>query len=161
FENVPMGSEADFIASKCGVNRADQDAFALESHRRALAAQQSGAFADEIVPVALTDKKKNQMIVNRDEGPRAETSIDALAKLRPSFSPDGTVTPGNSSQISDGAAAVVVANESIAKQVHGPINAKIIATATSGVPPKELFIAPVKAIELVLAKAKMKIADID
>ncbi len=161
FEDLPMGSEADFIAAKCGVNRADQDAFALESHRRAVAAAESGDFGDETVAVNVPDKKRGQIVVSRDEGPRTDSSAAGLAKLRPSFADDGTVTAGNSSQISDGAAALVVASEAIAKQHEGPIKARIVATATSGVAPKELFIAPVSAIEKVLAKARLKLVDID
>jgi acetyl-CoA C-acetyltransferase len=161
FEDLPMGSEADFIAAKCGVNRADQDAFALESHRRAAAAAESGDFGDETVAVNVPDKKRGQIVVSRDEGPRANTSLEVLAKLRASFAADGTVTAGNSSQISDGAAAVVVASEAVARQHNSPIKARIIATATSGVAPKELFIAPVSAIEKVLAKANLKVSDID
>jgi acetyl-CoA C-acetyltransferase len=161
FEDLPMGSEADYIAESRGVNRADQDALALESHRRALAAAESGAFEEEIVAVNVPDRKRGEMAVNRDEGPRADSSLESLGKLRPSFSPEGTVTAGNSSQISDGAAAVVVVSDSIAAQSKNPLKARIVATATGGVPPKELFIAPVSAIEKVLAKAKLTLADID
>src|SRR4029453_13021720 len=100
------------------------------------------------------------VLVSRDEGPRAESSLEALAKLRPSFAADGTVTPGNSSRISERGAAVVVAGEALARQTSSPIRARIIATATSGTRPKELFIAPVAAIEKVLAKAKLTLADI-
>ena len=109
----------------------------------------------------VPDKKRGQIVVSRDEGPRADTTLEALAKLRPSFAADGTVTAGNASQISDGAAAVVVASEAVARQHNSPIKARIVATATSGVAPKEIFIAPVSAIEKVLAKAKLKLADID
>ncbi|HEY2882084.1 MAG TPA: acetyl-CoA C-acyltransferase, partial [Pirellulales bacterium] len=150
FENVPMGSEADYIAANRGISRDDQDAFALESHRRALHAWETGNFAAEIAPVTLTDRKQNSMVVDHDEGPRSDTTLAALAKLRPSFATDGTVTPGNSSQISDGAAAVIVASELAARRFNNPLKARIIASATSGVPPKDLFIAPVSAIEKVL-----------
>ena len=158
FEDLPMGSEADFIAAKCNIKRTDQDAFALESHRRAVAAAESGDFGDETVAVNVPDKKRGQIVVSRDEGPRADTTLEALAKLRPTFAADGTVTAGNASQISDGAAALVVASEAVARQHNSPIKARIVATATSGVAPKELFIAPVSAIEKVLAKAKLKVA---
>ena len=153
FENCPMGSEADYIAASRKVDRADQDAFAMESHRRAIHAAENELFTSEIVPVTLSERKQNQIVIDRDEGPRADTTFAALSKLLPSFSPDGTVTPGNASQISDGAAAVVVTNESVAREVAGTITARIVASATSGVPPKDLFIAPVSAIEKVLAKA--------
>lgn len=160
FEDMPMGAEADYIAQSRGVNRADQDAFALESHRRALAAQASGAFAEEMVSVPVPGKR-GETTIDRDEGPRMDTSLEALAKLRPSFSPTGTVTPGNSSQLSDGAAVLVITTEAIARASSSPLKARIVATATSGVPPKELFIAPVSAIEKVLSKAQLKLADID
>jgi acetyl-CoA C-acetyltransferase len=161
FENCPMGSEADYIAASRKVDRADQDAFALESHRRALDAAEKGRFRSEIVPVTLTDRKQNQSVIDHDEGPRADTTLAALAKLRPSFAAEGTVTPGNSSQISDGAAAVVVVSESAVRDFPGTFKARIVASATSGVPPKDLFIAPVSAIEKVLAKARLTMADID
>jgi acetyl-CoA C-acetyltransferase len=161
FENCPMGHEADYIAASRAVNRGDQDAFALESHHRAALATEQRLFKDEIVPVTLTDRKQNEIVIDLDEGPRGETTLAALAKLRPSFAPDGTVTPGNASQISDGAAAVVVTNESVAREITVTITARIVASATSGVAPKDLFIAPVSAIEKVLAKAKLALADID
>ena len=112
-------------------------------------------------PCTLTDRKQNQIVIDHDEGPRADTTLAALAKLRPSFAADGTVTPGNSSQISDGAAAVVVVSESAVRDFPSTFKARIVASATSGVPPKDLFIAPVSAIEKVLAKARLTMADID
>jgi acetyl-CoA C-acetyltransferase len=164
FENVPMGSEAEFIAGKYGISRDDQDAFALESHRRAVAAWERGDFASEIVPVHVKSADGGEVVINRDEGPRGDTSLAALAKLRTPFAENGTVTPGNSSQISDGAAAVVVGSEEFVARMDrrdSQIRARIVATATSGVTPKELFIAPVSAIEKVLAKAKLTLGDID
>jgi acetyl-CoA C-acetyltransferase len=158
FEDVAMGAEADYIAESRGVSRADQDAFALESHRRAVA--RTSKALDELVPVTVTDGKAEKTI-DRDEGPRADTSLEVLARLRPSFSKTGTVTAGNSSQISDGAAAVVVASEDVARSSRAPVKARIVASATSGVAPKEIFIAPVSAVEKVLAKARMTMADID
>lgn len=160
FEDTAMGAEAEYIAATRNVNRHDQDLFALESHRRACAAIEQGVFDDEIVPVVVPSKK-GQLHISRDEGPRADSTLEALAKLRPAFDEDGTVTAGNASQISDGAAAVVVGDERMARQSKSPILARILATATSGVPPKEIFIAPVTAIERVLDKAKLKMADID
>jgi acetyl-CoA C-acetyltransferase len=159
-ENVPMGSAADYIAQTRQVDRAQQDAFAVESHRRAVAADAAGKFDAEIVPVEVPGPK-GATKVTRDEGPRADTSAEALARLRTSFDPQGTVTAGNASQISDGAAAVVVASEAVAKQHASPIRARIVASATSGVAPKEIFIAPVHAIQKVLDKAGLTLADID
>jgi acetyl-CoA C-acetyltransferase len=158
-ENLSMGDEANYIATSRDVNRADQDAFAAESHRRAIAAAQAGAFRDEIVPVAVPGAK-GETTITEDEGPWPGIT-EKLAALRPAFDPAGTVTAGNASQISDGAAALVVVSDELARKASSPIKARIVASATSGVPPKELFIAPVSAIEAVLAKARMSLADID
>jgi acetyl-CoA C-acetyltransferase len=157
---MAMGAEADYIAASRGVSRQDQDAFAVESHRRAAAAIEAERFEPEIVPVTIAGKK-GDVVIRRDEGPRPDSTVEKLAALKPSFSPQGTVTAGNASQLSDGAAALVVVSERLAEQSNSPIKARIIASATSGVPPKEIFIAPVTAIEKVLAKARMKLADID
>jgi acetyl-CoA C-acetyltransferase len=159
-ENLPMGDEANYIATSRDVNRADQDAFAAESHRRAIAAAQAGAFCDEIVSVSVPGAKGDTAITE-DEGPRPGTTSEKLASLCPAFDLAGTVTAGNASQISDGAAAVVVVSDELARNASTQIKARIVASATSGVPPKELFIAPVSAIEAVLAKAHMTLADID
>ena len=159
-ENVAMGTQADYIAERYGITRDDQDAFALESHRRAIAAAEF--WPAEIVPVAVSVKgRQAATLVARDEGPRADSSLASLGKLAPAFSPNGTVTAGNASQISDGAAAVVVASEDVARRSPARHKARILAAATSGVPPKEIFIAPVSAVELVLKKARMTLADID
>lgn len=158
FEDMAMGAEADYIAQSRGVSRADQDAFSVESHRRAVAA--SAVNREEIVPVTISGGKAD-VVVSQDEGPRPDSTIEGLAKLRPSFGKEGTVTAGNASQISDGAAAVVVVSEKIARESRSPIKARIVASATSGVAPKEIFIAPVTAVQKVLAKARMTLADID
>jgi len=160
FEDIAMGAEADYIAARRGVSRHDQDLFAVESHRRAAATSASGGFDEELVSVVVPGRKGDTR-VERDEGPRPETTVDILARLKPAFGADGTVTAGNGSQLSDGAAALVVANEEIAHRSRSPLVARIVASATSGVPPKEIFIAPVTAIEKVLAKAEMTLADID
>ncbi|MDH3719514.1 MAG: thiolase family protein, partial [Planctomycetota bacterium] len=139
---------------------ADQDAYAVESHRRAVAAAERGDFDDEIVPVPV-ETRKTEQLVDSDEGPRRDTSIEALANIRTSFNPNGTVTAGNASQLSDGAAAVVVSDEATARAVASPIKARIVAAATGGVEPKEIFVAPVVAVEKVLKKAGMTVADID
>ncbi len=131
-----MGDEADYIATAHSVSRADQDAFALESHRRALAATAAGDFAAEIVPLTVR-AGKTEVRVERDEGPRVDTHAEALARLKPAFSGTGTVTAGNSSQISDAAAAVVVASEAVARRSESPLKARIVASAISGVRPKE------------------------
>jgi acetyl-CoA C-acetyltransferase len=159
-ENVGMGSLADYIADKHNVSRADQDAFSAESHRRAATATEAGKFAAEIAAVRVPGRKVD-VVADRDEGPRPDTTAESLARLPPAFAKDGCVTAGNASQISDGAAAVIVTSESVARDIHSPIKARIVASATSGVAPKDLFIAPVSAMEKVLDKAKMTVADID
>jgi acetyl-CoA C-acetyltransferase len=160
FENCGMGEAAEYIAAKCGVSRADQDRYAARSHQRAAAALHSGAFAEEVVPVAVGSGPKAKT-VTRDEGIRPETTAAILAKLRPSFKADGSVTAGNSSQLSDGAAAVIVGTDAAASRFGVRPLARILAYATSGVAPKDLFIAPVSAVRMVLDKAKLRLGDID
>jgi acetyl-CoA C-acetyltransferase len=160
FENWAMGEAAEHIAAKCGVTRPDQDRFAAESHRRAAAAWEAGAFAAEVVPVTVGSGAKART-VSKDEGIRPDTTADGLAKLRPAFRPDGTVTAGNASQLSDGAAAVVVASGAFVKPSGAKPLARIVAYSTSGVAPKDIFIAPVPAVKAVLEKAKLTLADID
>lgn len=159
-ENCSMGAEADYIASSRGVSREDQDRYSVESHARAAAAIDKGLFDSEIVPVSVPGRK-GPTIVNRDEGPRPDTVLEKLSSLRPSFDAAGTVTAGNSSQLSDGAAAVLVVSERYARESLSPLKARIVASATSGVEAKEIFIAPVTAVQKVLHKAKLKISDID
>jgi len=158
FDDRIMGSQADYIATEQSIAREDQDAFAAESHRRALEAAER--MDEEIVPVTVSGRK-GETVVRRDEGPRSDSTVDLLAGLRPAFSSEGTVTAGNASQISDGAAAVVVASERVAREYDSPLRARIVASATSGVAPKDIFIAPVSAIRRVLEKARMSLADID
>jgi acetyl-CoA C-acetyltransferase len=160
FENWAMGEAAEHIAARCGVSRAEQDKFAAASHRKAAAAWESGAFAAEVVPVTVGDGPKAKT-VSRDEGIRPESTPETLAKLRPSFREGGTVTAGNASQLSDGAAAVVVASAKAVEQRGLRPLARIVASATSGVAPKEIFIAPVSAVRMVLEKANLTPADVD
>ncbi|MFM8272431.1 MAG: acetyl-CoA C-acetyltransferase [Gemmata sp.] len=162
FENRAMGDSADHIATKCGVTRADQDRFSAESHRRAAAAWAAGAFADEVVPVALPQSGKRPVPpVERDEGVRADTTAEGLAKLKPAFKADGTVTAGNASQLSDGAAAVVVASGRFVEQTGAQPLARIVSYSTSGVHPKDIFIAPVIAVKAACEKARLSVSDID
>jgi acetyl-CoA C-acetyltransferase len=159
-ENVAMGCLADSTASEHAVSREDQDAFAVESHRRAIEARERGEFKREIVPVRARSGK-TEVVVEHDEGPRPDTSLASLAKLRPSFGATGTATAGNASQISDGAAAVVVVDEALATEHRGTLRARIVAAAASGELPKNLFIAPVVAIQRVLAKAGLTVGEVD
>lgn len=165
FENWGMGDAAEHIAAKCGVSRGDQDRFSAQSHQRAAAAWAGGHFAAEVVPVnvsALTGAKKGpERIAAKDEGIRPDTTAEGLAKLRPSFKPDGTVTAGNASQLSDGAAAVVVASSRAVDGIGMKPLARIVAYSTSGVHPKDIFIAPVPAVRQVLEKAQLSLGDID
>ncbi|MFO0851986.1 MAG: acetyl-CoA C-acetyltransferase [Gemmataceae bacterium] len=162
FENWGMGDAAEHIATKCGVTRADQDRFSVQSHKRAAAAWERGDFAAEVVPVELASGgRKPPVVVAKDEGIRADSSPEGLARLRTSFKPDGTVTAGNASQLSDGAAAVVVASADAAGRLGAKPLARVVAYATSGVAPKDIFIAPVPAVRMVLEKAKLRLGDID
>jgi acetyl-CoA C-acetyltransferase len=160
FEDWHMGEAAEHIAVKCGINRADQDRFAVQSHRRAAAAWAEGAFAREIVPVEIGTGAKARTI-EKDEGFRADASDVAMLKLKPAFRPDGTVTAGNASMISDGAAAVAVLSARGLEKCGAKPMARIVAYATSGIAPKDIFLAPVGAVRMVLEKAKLKIGDID
>ncbi len=143
YNDFHMGNTAELVAAKYGVTRAQQDAYAAESHRRAVAAQKSGAFDAEIVPVEIKQKKGDPIVVKADEGPRPDTTAEALAKLRPAFQPDGgTVTAGNASTINDGAAALVVCDEQWAKaQGLAPL-ARITGYATGGLAPEWVMMAP-------------------
>lgn len=160
FENWPMGNAAEHIASKCGVTRSDQDRFSAQSHKRAAAAWEEGAFAAEVVPVTVGSGAKAKT-VGRDEGIRPDTTAEGLAKLKPAFRPDGTVTAGNASQLSDGAAAVVVASAKGLERLGKKPMAKVLCYATSGVAPKDIFIAPVPAVKAAVVKAGLKLTDID
>ena len=160
FENWPMGNAAEHTASTCGVTRAEQDAFSVESHRRAAEATKNGWFKGEMI--ALTPEQcMAKTGLDVDEGFRADSSMDGLAKLRPAFTKDGSVTAGNASQISDGAAAVLVMSEAKAKELGLKVLAKIVGYGTAGVAPKDLFIAPKVGIEQLLAKTSKKVSDID
>ena len=152
FSNTHMGNLAEYTAKKAGISRREQDEFALESHRKAVKAMESCFFKAEIVPV---DK------VEKDEGPRADTSLEKLAALKPSFEQDGTVTPGNAPSVNDGASALVVASLAFAK-AHGlkPM-AKITGYATGGGEPKDLFFAPIVAVQNLMKRTGAKINDYD
>jgi acetyl-CoA C-acetyltransferase len=161
FENWGMGMAAEFIADEYEVTREAMDQFALRSHERAVTAQEKGWFNDEIVPVQVAGRKGTVTEVTQDEGPRKDTTLEALSKLKPAFKADGKVSPGNSSQMSDGAAAVVVSSRAYA-QKHGvkPM-ARIVGYAQAAVEPKYLFAAPAYAIPKLLKKIGWTLADVD
>lgn len=174
-ENYPaslltMGLTAERVARHYGVSREDQDAFALASHRKALAAQAAGRFGDELIQVKvenITPDAKNGKPVKRestfaaDEGPRADTSAEALAQLKPVFHAQGTVTAGNSSQTSDGAAAAVLVDVALARELGLQPLARLVAYAVTGCLPEEMGIGPITAIPKALKKAGLELKDID
>ncbi len=156
-DNV-MGSYAEYTATKAKISRAEQDEFALNSHKKAVAAIERGRFKAEIVPVEVPGRK-GTTVVDTDEGPRADTSLEVLSKLKPVFQKDGTVTAGNAPGLNDGASALVVTSEAFAA-AHGlTIVARISGYAAAGGPPKDIFFAPIGAVKALLAKTKADIAD--
>ncbi|AWM36313.1 Acetyl-CoA acetyltransferase [Gemmata obscuriglobus] len=162
FENWAMGEAAEHTATTCAVSRADQDRFAAQSHQRAAAAWAAGAFADEVVTVAPPSAgRKPADPIAKDEGIRPDTTPEGLGKLKPAFRPYGTVTAGNASQLSDGAAAVVVASARFVEQTGAKPLARIVSYTMSGVHPKDIFTAPVTAVRAACEKAKLAVSDID
>src|SRR5580692_8497549 len=163
-----MGLTAERLRQRYNVSREDADAFALRSHQNALRAQAEGKFADEIVPVHVeatilnghSKPEHTESTFDRDEGPRADTTLEALAKLKPVFQANGTVTAGNSSQTSDGAAAALVMSDSKARELGLKPKARFVSYATAGVAPEIMGIGPVKAIPKALAMAGLTLADI-
>jgi acetyl-CoA C-acetyltransferase len=160
FEKWAMGCACDYITAKHGVTREDQDRFAAQSHQRAAAATAAGHFKAEIVALS-PEQCMAKVGVDADEGIRADTTGEGLAKLKPAFGKDGTATAGNASQISDGAAAVLVMSEEGLKKTGATPLAKIIDANTAGTAPKDLFFAPKLGIEAILAKNGLTVADID
>ena len=163
-----MGLTAEQLQRKYGISREDQDAFSLRSHQNALAAQAAGKFNDEIVPFEVETLTPNgakphvsKSVFSRDEGPRADTTLEALAKLKPVFHANGTVTAGNSSQTSDGAAMALVMSEQRARELGLKPMARFVSFSAGGVPPEIMGIGPVVAIPKALALGGLKLADID
>jgi acetyl-CoA C-acetyltransferase len=160
FEKWGMGFAADYTAKTAGVTREAQDKFSVQSHLRAAQATKDGFYKAEIVALSAEQIMQKQGL-DADEGFRADSNLESLTKLRASFEKDGTVTAGNSSQISDGAAAVIVASEAYAKSIGAKPLAKIIDYNTAGVSPKDLFFAPKLGIEMLLKKNNLSVKDID
>ena len=161
FEGCHMGLSGEVVADEYHVSRAEQDAWAAESHRRAAAATDAGWFREEIVPITLPQKKGESLIVAHDEPIRPETTAETLAKLKPAFKAGGTVTAGNAPGVNDGAAALVVTSEARAAALGITPMARIVAYATSGRPPKYVLMTPVEAVRKVLAKTGWTVADVD
>lgn len=156
-----MGETAENVAEMYAISREEQDLFALRSHQLSVLAQNESRFTDEIIPVQIPQKKGEPTIVSKDEGPRADTSREKLAKLQPAFRKDGSVTAGNSSSLNDGAAAVLMMNEQKAKELgYHPI-ARVVSTGVAGVDPRCMGIGPVPATEMALKKAGLTIKNID
>lgn len=164
-----MGLTAEAVANQFNVSRADQDEFAYQSHMKALQAQADGKFADQIVPITVEEvfvnekgkRESKSYTVTQDEGPRMGTSVEALSKLRPVFAADGSVTAGNSSQMSDGAAFVMVMSEEMVKELNIEPIARMVNYAAAGVEPRIMGIGPIKAIPKALKQAGLQLKDID
>ena len=161
FDQVAMGESTERYNAKLGINREEQDAFAARSHERAALAQKNGTFDDELVPVPVPQRKGDPLLVTTDEGVRGDTTADVLAKLRPAFAPDGTITAGSASQISDGAAAVVVMSRAKAEELGAPILAEIGHHGVVAGPDASLQAQPANAIEKAVARAGVTAADLD
>jgi len=156
-----MGETGENVAERYGVSREDQDAFALESHQRAVAAAEAGRLDDEIVTIDVPQPKGDPVTVHADEGPRPDTSLERLAKLKPIFREGGTVTAGNSSSLNDGAACLVLASAQRARELGREPLARVVATGSAGVDPGYMGIGPVPATRKALARAGLSIEDID
>ena len=164
-----MGLTAEAVAKEYNVSREDQDEFALKSHEKAVAAIKNGHLKDGVLPVTIKEsyldenlkKQAKEYIVDTDEGPRADTTLDKLAKLKPVFAAGGSVTAGNSSQTSDGAAFVLVVSESMLKKLNAQPIARLVSYGVAGVPPRIMGIGPIEAIPIALKKAGMKKEDMD
>jgi acetyl-CoA C-acetyltransferase len=159
YGTLQMGETAERVAKKYEVSREDQDAFALRSHKRAIAAQESGRLAEEIVPVVVTQRNGEPIRLSSDEGPRPDSSLDALAKLRPAFAKDGSVTAGNSSPLNDGATALVLMSAAKAAERGLKPLARLVASAPAGVHPDYMGIGPVPSSLKALEKAGLQPAD--
>jgi len=161
FEHIHMGNEAEIIAEKFHVTREEQDRFALESHRRAAAATEAGRFRDEIVPIEVPQRKGAPVLIDRDEPIRPDTTLEALAKLKPAFQKDGTVTAGNAPGLTDGASAVVVMSRAKAEELGATVLARITGYASAAITPRYVFAAPPRAVNRVLDRTGLKLSDFD
>ena len=156
-----MGCTAENIVDRMGISRADQDAFALQSHQKAVAAQADGSFDAEIIPITAPKGRRDTVVIDRDEGPRAETSLEKLATLRAAFRSGGSVTAGNSSTLNDGASAMIIASAERARSLGLKSVARIVACAAAGVDPTVMGLGPVPATQKALSLAGWSLAEID
>ena len=161
FEDYHMGITAENVAEQYGITREDQDSFALQSQKRAVAAVESGRFKEEIIPVEIPQRRGEPLVFDTDEFPRKDVSLEGLSKLRPAFQKDGSVTAGNSSGINDGAAAVVVMSAEKAKELGITVLATIKSYASAGLDPKVMGCGPIYASRKALEKAGLTVADLD
>jgi len=161
FELLSMGETAENVAKKHGISREDQDKFAVESHRRAAAASERSAFANELVPLSLPQKKGSALLVDCDESIRADASLDKLAALKPVFRKDGSVTAGNSSPLNDGAAAVLLMSEEALARAGLEPMVRVVASASAGVDPNYMGEGPIPAIKKLLARTSLRIPNVD
>ncbi|HEV2379715.1 MAG TPA: acetyl-CoA C-acetyltransferase [Terriglobia bacterium] len=161
YNDFHMGMTGELVAEKYKISRERQDAYAVESHRRALDAIRTCRFSQEIVPVPIPQRKGDPVLFSTDESPRADTSLETLGKLKPAFKPDGTVTAGNSPGTNDGAAALVVTSQEKARQWGKKPLAKIVGQAVSGIDPKWVMMAPVEAVRRLVEKIRWKLEDVD
>ena len=152
YDDTHMGCTGEWVAESYGITRQQQDEYALESHRKAIAAANAGKFKAEILPVPIPQKKGDAVTMDRDEGPREDTSLETLARLKPAFKEGGTVTAGNAPGVNDGAAALVVTSEETARKRGLAPKARIVAQATSGLPPSQVMMTPVAAVKKLWAK---------
>ncbi|HEV2763505.1 MAG TPA: acetyl-CoA C-acetyltransferase, partial [Pyrinomonadaceae bacterium] len=161
FENYHMGNTGEVVAERYGVTRAEQDEYALNSHRKAVAAMKAGRFKDEILPVEIPQKKGAAVVFDADESVREDSTLEALARLKPAFKEAGTVTAGNAPGVNDGASAVVVTSLERARSLGVEPLARIAAQATSGIQPELVMMAPVEAIRKVIRKAGWSLNEVD
>jgi acetyl-CoA C-acetyltransferase len=161
YEDFHMGMTGELVAEKYGISRERQDAYACESHRRAVDAIKSCRFSEEIVPVPIPQKKGEPLLFKTDESPRADTTLEALARLKPAFKTGGTVTAGNAPGTNDGAAALVITSAEKAREWNKEPMARVVGQAVSGVEPKWVMMAPVTAVQALLKKVSWKLQDVD
>lgn len=157
FENVHMGVLAEYTAQKAGISREEQDRFSYESHQKAVRASVEGLLSNEIIPITLKDGR----VLDKDETPRADTSIEKLSKLKPAFKKDGTVTAGNASSLNDGASAILLMSEDAVEKYGKKPLARIVDWMGAAVPPKEIFFAPIFSTRKLLEKTGFKVSDMD
>ncbi|PYS50106.1 MAG: acetyl-CoA C-acyltransferase [Acidobacteria bacterium] len=161
YENYHMGNTGEVVAEKYHISRERQDEYALDSHRKAVAAIRAGKFRDEIIPVPILQRKADLVLLDTDEAPRPDATSEALRALKPAFKKDGTVTAGNAPGVNDGAAALVVTSAERAKDLKKKPMARIVGQAVSGIEPSLVMMAPVKAVRKLAAKIGWNLADVD